>query len=188
MWPNQQPDPLIKKHVPANAAPAHRGLVTIVFEDLPLDEFGNRVPPITSEVAWAGAADAVANTATINSSYEPDHFSVDPTHNRGFVRTGIRLLPWVLYGKALARPGVEDARSREPVVGELRHPHPRRPILLAASPRRAPPEVRDLVAECPHGPTIGRHRMVGEEAGHDLPQPLPLLGDRLVPPPSQFLP
>src|SRR5918996_6140823 len=29
--------------------------------------------------------------------------------------------------------------------------------------------------------------MVGEKAGHDLPQPLPLLGDRLVPPPSQLL-
>ena len=85
---DQQPDPLIKKHVPANAAPAQRGLVTIVFEDLPLDEFGNRVPPITAEVAWAGAADAVANTAVINSGYEPGHFTVDPTHNRGFVRTG----------------------------------------------------------------------------------------------------
>jgi hypothetical protein len=29
--------------------------------------------------------------------------------------------------------------------------------------------------------------MVGEEAGHDLPQPLPLLGDRLVPPPTSPL-
>ena len=85
---DQQPDPLISKHVPANAAPAHRGLVYIVFEDLPLDEFGNRVPPITAEVSWAGAADAVANTAAINSSYQPDHFTIDPTHNRGFVRTG----------------------------------------------------------------------------------------------------
>ena len=85
---DQQPDPLIKKHVPANAAPAHRGLVTIVFDELPLDEFGNRVPPITAEVSWAGAPDAVANTATINSAYQPDHFSIDPTRNRGFVRTG----------------------------------------------------------------------------------------------------
>ena len=58
---DQQPDPLIKKHVPANAAPAHRGLVYIVFENLPLDEFGNRVPPITAEVSWGGAQDAVAN-------------------------------------------------------------------------------------------------------------------------------
>ena len=59
-----------------------------MFEDLPLDEFGNRVPPITAEVSWAGAADAVANIAAINSSYQPDHFTIDPTHNRGFVRTG----------------------------------------------------------------------------------------------------
>ena len=58
-----------------------------MFEDLPLDEFGNRVPPITAEVSWAGAADAVANTAAVNTSYQPDHFSIDPTHNRGFVRT-----------------------------------------------------------------------------------------------------
>src|ERR687891_1985893 len=44
-----------------------------------------------------------------------------------------------------------------------------------------------MIAERPQGPAVGRHRMVGEEAGHDLPQPLPLLGDRLVPPPSQLL-
>ena len=27
-----------------------------MFEDLPLDEFGNRIPPITAEIAWAGRA------------------------------------------------------------------------------------------------------------------------------------
>jgi hypothetical protein len=30
-----------------------------VFEDLPLDEFGNRIPPVTAEIAWAGAPQAV---------------------------------------------------------------------------------------------------------------------------------
>ena len=84
---DQHPDPLIRKHVPADAAPAHRGLVYIVFEGLPLDEFGNRVPPITAEVSWGGAADAVANSAVINSAYQAGHFTIDPTHNRGFVRT-----------------------------------------------------------------------------------------------------
>jgi Putative phage tail protein len=83
---DQQPDPLIRKHVPANAAPAHRGLVYIVFEDLPLDEFGNRVPPITAEVSWGGAADAVANAAAIGSTYAPAHAAVDPARNRGFLR------------------------------------------------------------------------------------------------------
>ena len=37
-----------------NITPAFRGMVYIVFEELPLDEFGNRLPPITAEVAWAG--------------------------------------------------------------------------------------------------------------------------------------
>src|SRR5512134_3720263 len=60
-------------------------------------------------------------------------------------------------------------------------------ILLAASSKRAPPQVRDVVAERSQGPAIGRHGMVGEEAGNDLPQPLPLLGDRLVPSPPHLL-
>jgi hypothetical protein len=56
---DQEPDPLIKarveeEHGEENITPAFRGLVYIVFEELPLDEFGNRLPPITAEVAWAG--------------------------------------------------------------------------------------------------------------------------------------
>jgi hypothetical protein len=34
-------------------------LVYIVFEDLPLDEFGNRIPRVTAEIAWAGAPQAI---------------------------------------------------------------------------------------------------------------------------------
>jgi hypothetical protein len=43
-----------EEHGEANITPAFRGLVYIVSEELPLDEFGNRLPPITAEVAWAG--------------------------------------------------------------------------------------------------------------------------------------
>ena len=45
---DQLPDPLIETHVGAGRAPAHRGLVTIVFEDLALADFGNRIPNITA--------------------------------------------------------------------------------------------------------------------------------------------
>ena len=82
----QQPDPLIRKHVPANAAPAHRGLVYIVFGNLPLDEFGNRIPPITAEVSWAGAPDAVAHQAVVGTPYSDDT-TVDPTRFRVFLRS-----------------------------------------------------------------------------------------------------
>ena len=32
--------------------PAHRGLVVLVFEDLELADYGNRIPNITAEIAW----------------------------------------------------------------------------------------------------------------------------------------
>src|SRR5215218_7483168 len=62
--------------------------------------------------------------------------------------SGIRLPPWVSDGKTLLRPGVKDARPWEPVVGDGSDPLPRRTILLAASPKRAPPEVDNVITEC----------------------------------------
>lgn len=52
----QLPDPLIEAHVGAGRAPAHRGLCVIVFEDLALADFGNRIPNITAEIAYRRAA------------------------------------------------------------------------------------------------------------------------------------
>lgn len=49
---DQLPDPLIEAAVGAGNAPAHRGLISIVFEDLPLADFGNRLPNITAEIAY----------------------------------------------------------------------------------------------------------------------------------------
>lgn len=42
-----------------NFTPAYRGIVYIVFEDMPLKDFGNRLPNITAEIAW-GSDDLVA--------------------------------------------------------------------------------------------------------------------------------
>ena len=47
---DQNPDPKIEAVQGQGRAPAYRGLVYIVFEDLPLAEFGNRVPVLTAEV------------------------------------------------------------------------------------------------------------------------------------------
>jgi hypothetical protein len=52
----QLPDPLIEAHVGAGRAPAHRGLCLIVFEDLALADFGNRIPNITAEITYRRAA------------------------------------------------------------------------------------------------------------------------------------
>ncbi|PZQ16968.1 MAG: hypothetical protein DI565_06145 [Ancylobacter novellus] len=47
---DQLPDPKIVAVEGADWAPAYRGLAYLVFEELPLERFGNRVPQITVEV------------------------------------------------------------------------------------------------------------------------------------------
>lgn len=51
---DQAPDPLIEAIEGAGAAPAYRGTAYIVFEDLPLDAYGNRMPQLSFEVVRAG--------------------------------------------------------------------------------------------------------------------------------------
>lgn len=57
---NQLPDPLIEAI--EGEAPAYRDTAYLVFEDLPLDAFGNRLPQFSFEVVRAGAraTDALA--------------------------------------------------------------------------------------------------------------------------------
>lgn len=50
----QLPDSLIETIEGASAAPAYRGLAYIVFERLPLDGFGNRLPQLSFEVMRRG--------------------------------------------------------------------------------------------------------------------------------------
>ena len=47
---NQLPDSLIEAKQGEGNAPAYRGLAYVVFEDLPLADFGNRIPQLTFEV------------------------------------------------------------------------------------------------------------------------------------------
>lgn len=46
----QKADPLIASAEGLGRAPAHRGIAYVVFEDLPLEQFGNRIPSLTFEV------------------------------------------------------------------------------------------------------------------------------------------
>ncbi len=47
---DQEPDPLILAKQGGSGAPAYRGLAYVVFERLPLANFGNRLPQFTFEV------------------------------------------------------------------------------------------------------------------------------------------
>ncbi|MDZ4759648.1 MAG: glycoside hydrolase/phage tail family protein, partial [Alphaproteobacteria bacterium] len=66
---DQTPDPLIEAVEGAGEAPAYRGLAYIVFEDLPVDRFGSRMPQFSFEVvrpAGGGAARLEAMTRAVN--------------------------------------------------------------------------------------------------------------------------
>ncbi len=62
----QLPDPLIEAIEGVSNAPAYRGTAYIVFEDLPLDAFGNRLPQLSFEVVRAGQEqpDSLSKTVT----------------------------------------------------------------------------------------------------------------------------
>jgi len=47
---DEEPDPLIAQKMGAGNAPAYRGTAYVVFDDLPLEKFGNRIPQLSFEV------------------------------------------------------------------------------------------------------------------------------------------
>jgi len=84
--------------------------------------------------------------------------------------------------KAYVWPRMKDARLGKPVIDQPCHAIPREPVFLTAPSKRASPEVGHMVPERRKGSAIGWDRIVGKVAGHDLPQPPPLFGDRLMHP------
>ncbi len=63
---DQQPDPLIQAIEGQSNAPAYRGLAYVVFEDLPLEAFGNRIPNLSFEVIAPSLRDPGAVEQLIN--------------------------------------------------------------------------------------------------------------------------
>lgn len=77
----QLPDPLIEAVEGAGNAPAYRGLAYAVFEELPIGEFGNRVPQLTFEIfhAMSGVEEEVRAVTVIPGASE---FGYDPAAHR----------------------------------------------------------------------------------------------------------
>ena len=78
----QMPDPVIEAVEGVGNVPAHRGLVYLVFQDLQLKNYGNRIPNITVEVVQEGTASvgtATENYAEVPSSWYLAHAGGMPT-------------------------------------------------------------------------------------------------------------
>ena len=82
---------------------------------------------------------------------------------------------------------MKNPRFGEKLVGQLRHPRPRQPGFLTAPAETPVPENGDGIAEGTDRRAVGRHGVVGEIAGDDLPEPFPGVQDRLVPSLAQLL-
>lgn len=86
----QLPDPLIEAVEGAGNVPAHRGLCYLVFEDLALEDYGNRIPNITAELTFRRVAEQPslaldlisAGEGSVISGYQLDELGID--WRRGF--------------------------------------------------------------------------------------------------------
>lgn len=85
------PDPLIKAVEGEGAAPAYRGLAYLVFEELDLAPFGNRIPQISVEVFRAPARDETSLAGLVRAvalSPGSGEFSLDVTPVRRRLKPG----------------------------------------------------------------------------------------------------
>ena len=75
---DQMPDSLIIAKEGVSGAPAYRGLAYIVFERLPLQQFGNRLPQLSFEVITSRGG-AQAHVRAVNIIPGSTEFGYDPT-------------------------------------------------------------------------------------------------------------
>ena len=80
----QLPDPLIESIEGVGNVPAHRGLCYMVFEDLALEDFGNRIPNMTVEVTFKRTPTKPFDTLDFITSGEGGYFSNFASDIAGF--------------------------------------------------------------------------------------------------------
>lgn len=79
---SQDVDPLIESIKGVGNTPAYKGLVYVVFEDMPLADYGNRIPSITAEISFNGTDAYPVGDVTPSNAAE-----LFPFHDLTFDRT-----------------------------------------------------------------------------------------------------
>ncbi len=84
----QEPDSLIEADV--TTAPAYRGVAYVVFDQLPLEKYGNRLPNMTFEVVDGTASSDLLSSFTTTTKGDSSHFEQIDTHfldasGRGYI-------------------------------------------------------------------------------------------------------
>lgn len=92
----QLPDSIIEDDVGEENCPAFRGITMIVFDDLPLANYGNRIPNITAEITYNKSSSypwqEAVNLNNPISSFQVDQIGVDMDREYYYLlaTTGIR--------------------------------------------------------------------------------------------------
>jgi Putative phage tail protein len=74
---DQLPDPMIEAHEGVGEVPAHRGLAYLLFADLPLAAFGNRIPSVSAEVMTEATPAYPKRTVTPTETVHVDQMVLD---------------------------------------------------------------------------------------------------------------
>lgn len=80
---DQQPDPTIQAVDGADNVPGYRGVAYLVFEDMPLEEYGNRPPQVSAEVVRATDPLPIRGACLIPGSTEFGYDTVEQTAEVG---------------------------------------------------------------------------------------------------------
>jgi len=121
----QDPDPAIEADLGPAQSPAYRGLCYIVFEDFPLEAFGNRIPNLSFEVVRTPAGgdarqikDAVRSVNLIPATGE-FAYSTQPVRERTFPGRERPLNANSHEGRADAIVSLDQLQSELPAVDSV---------------------------------------------------------------------
>lgn len=124
---DQLPDPLMESDVGVGRAPAHRGLCTIVFEDLALADYGNRIPNITAEITYRRTLQQpyqILDFVTPGegghfSTYQTDDLAIDWQRGHGYFLSSTADPALAGIRRFALRTMAEDRQARMTDVTEL---------------------------------------------------------------------
>ncbi|MBC9248379.1 glycoside hydrolase/phage tail family protein [Paracoccus sp. 11-3] len=89
----QQPDPFIAATMGPEATPAYRGTAYVVFEDLPLNDYGNRLPQLSFEVfrplADPDTAEGLTRAVTLIPASGEFTYATEPVRKTTGAKTNV---------------------------------------------------------------------------------------------------
>ncbi|MCC5993820.1 MAG: glycoside hydrolase TIM-barrel-like domain-containing protein [Rhodobacteraceae bacterium] len=112
----QEPDPFIMARMGAANTPAYRGTAYVMLEDLPLSDYGNRIPQLTFEVfrplADPDTAEGLTRAVTLIPSAGEFTYATDVVRKlEGGVLPGPGFLPGLFSGRLGSTTTAENANA-----------------------------------------------------------------------------